>query len=93
MGDTKTQADGIVDQVAGTAQDLNGQAKDLASNASDAVQKSAKGAQDYLWQAMEEKPYAVALWSHFGLASRGPQDEPLYLQASPTTKLRAMALA
>jgi uncharacterized protein YjbJ (UPF0337 family) len=61
-GDTKTQAEGIVNQVSGTAQDLYGQARDTAS---DVVKEAANRASSFekaLRHTIENQPYtAVAI--------------------------------
>jgi uncharacterized protein YjbJ (UPF0337 family) len=63
-GDAKTQAEGIVNQVGGAAQDLYGQARDTASDAVDAARDSASSFEKALRSAIENQPYtavAVAL--------------------------------
>ena len=59
-GDTKTQAEGLVNQAAGTAQDLYGQAKDTAADAAQVVRRSAVDAEDFVRRTIEERPYTTA---------------------------------
>jgi uncharacterized protein YjbJ (UPF0337 family) len=61
VGDTKLQAEGLVNQAAGAAQDLYGQAKDTAVDAAAAVRQSALDAEDYIRQTIEKRPYTTAL--------------------------------
>jgi ElaB/YqjD/DUF883 family membrane-anchored ribosome-binding protein len=60
-GDTRTQAEGIVNQAAGTAQDLYGQAKDAAADASRALRRGASDAGDFVRETIEQRPYTTAL--------------------------------
>jgi uncharacterized protein YjbJ (UPF0337 family) len=61
-GDAKTQAEGIVNQVSGTAQDLYGQAKDLADATTKTAQDSASSFEKALRTTIENQPYtAVAI--------------------------------
>ena len=60
-GDTKTQAEGVVNQAAGAVQDLYGQAKETAADAAAAVRRSASGAEDIVRDAIEQRPYTTAL--------------------------------
>jgi uncharacterized protein YjbJ (UPF0337 family) len=59
-GDAKTQAEGIINQAAGAAQDLYGQAKDSASDAAKVVRRGAMNAEDYIRQTIERRPYTAA---------------------------------
>jgi uncharacterized protein YjbJ (UPF0337 family) len=59
-GDTKTQAEGLVNQAAGAAQDLYGQAKDTAADAAQVVRRSAADAEDFVRRTIEERPYTTA---------------------------------
>jgi len=59
-GDVKTQAEGVINQAAGTAQELYGQAKEKASDAADVVRQGAKEAEDYVRQTIEQRPYTTA---------------------------------
>jgi uncharacterized protein YjbJ (UPF0337 family) len=60
-GDTRAQAEGIVNQVTGTAQELYGQAKDTAADATRALRRGAVDAEDYVRQTIEKRPYTTAL--------------------------------
>jgi uncharacterized protein YjbJ (UPF0337 family) len=59
-GDAKTQAEGIINQAAGAAQDLFGQAKDSASDAAEVVRRGAMNAEDYIRHTIERRPYTAA---------------------------------
>jgi uncharacterized protein YjbJ (UPF0337 family) len=59
-GDTKTQAEGLLNQATGAAQDLYGQAKDSAGEAVDAVRRGAVDAEDYVRHIIEQRPYTTA---------------------------------
>jgi uncharacterized protein YjbJ (UPF0337 family) len=59
-GDTKTQAEGLLNQATGAAQDLYGQAKDSAGDAVDAVRRGAVDAEDYVRHIIEQRPYTTA---------------------------------
>jgi uncharacterized protein YjbJ (UPF0337 family) len=60
IGDTKSQVEGVINQAAGTAQDLYGQAKESASDAAQAVRQGAMDAEDYIRQTIEKRPYTTA---------------------------------
>jgi len=60
-GDTKTQAEGLVNQATGAAQDLYGQAKDTAADAAQAVRRGAADAEDFVRRTIEERPYTTAV--------------------------------
>jgi uncharacterized protein YjbJ (UPF0337 family) len=60
-GDTKTQAEGMVNQAVGAAQDLYGQAKDTAADAAQAVKKTALDAEDHVRHFIEKRPYTTAV--------------------------------
>lgn len=60
-GDTKTQAEGIANQVTGAAQDLYGRARDSASDAADAAVTTAASFEKLLRNAIEHQPYTTAL--------------------------------
>ena len=60
-GDPRSQAEGVVNQAAGAAQELYGQAKESASDAVQAVRQGAVDAEDYLRHTIEKRPYTVAL--------------------------------
>jgi uncharacterized protein YjbJ (UPF0337 family) len=59
-GDAKTQADGLINQAAGAAQDLYGQAKETASDAAQVVRRGAVDAEDYVRRIIEQRPYTTA---------------------------------
>ena len=59
-GDTKTQAEGLVNQATGAAQDLYGQAKDTAADATQVVRRGAADAEDFVRRTIEERPYTTA---------------------------------
>jgi uncharacterized protein YjbJ (UPF0337 family) len=59
-GDTKTQAEGLLNQATGTAQDLYGQAKDTAADAAQVMRRSAADAEDFVRRTIEERPYTTA---------------------------------
>jgi uncharacterized protein YjbJ (UPF0337 family) len=60
-GDTKTQAEGLVNQATGAAQELYGQAKDTAAEAAQVVRRGAADAEDFVRRTIEERPYTTAL--------------------------------
>ena len=60
IGDTKSQVEGVINQAAGTAQDLYGQAKESASDAAQAVRQGAMDAEDYIRHTIEKRPYTTA---------------------------------
>ena len=60
-GDTKTQAEAVINQAAGAAQDFYGQAKETAADAAAAVRRSASGAEDIMRHTIEQRPYTTAL--------------------------------
>jgi uncharacterized protein YjbJ (UPF0337 family) len=60
-GDTKTQAEGIVNQAAGAAQDLYGQARDSAADAAGAARDNAAALEKWLRNSVETQPYTTAL--------------------------------
>ena len=53
-GDAKTQAEGVINQVAGHAQDLYGQT-------ADAARQTASTLNDWLRNAIETQPYTTAI--------------------------------
>jgi uncharacterized protein YjbJ (UPF0337 family) len=59
-GDTKSQAEGLINQAAGAAQDLYGQAKDTASEAAQVMRQGAVDAQDHVRRIIEQRPYTTA---------------------------------
>ena len=60
-GDAKSQVEGLINQAAGTTQDLYGQAKDTASDAAYAVRQGAMDAEDYIRHTIEKRPYTTAI--------------------------------
>jgi len=58
-GDARMQAEGVLNQAAGTAQDLYGQAKDSASDAAEVVRQGAMSAEDYIRHTIERRPYTA----------------------------------
>jgi uncharacterized protein YjbJ (UPF0337 family) len=58
--DTKTQAEGLVNHAAGTAQELYGQAKDTAADAAQVVRRGAADAEDFVRRTIEQRPYTTA---------------------------------
>ncbi len=73
FGDTKTQAEGVVNQVKGAAQDLYGQARDSASQIADAAsdtvaaaRTSASSFESALRNTIETQPY-TAVFMALGL--------------------------
>jgi uncharacterized protein YjbJ (UPF0337 family) len=64
-GDTKTQAEGLLNQASGMAQDLYGQAKDVAADTAEVVKKRAAEAGDIMRELIEERPYTVAIGALF----------------------------
>jgi uncharacterized protein YjbJ (UPF0337 family) len=60
-GDTKTQAEGIANQVTGKAQDLYGQARDGASEAADTAVNAAASFEKVLRNTIETQPYTATV--------------------------------
>ena len=60
-GDTKMRAEGLMDQAAGTAQDLYGQARDSAADAAGAARDSAATLERWLRRTIETQPYTTAI--------------------------------
>ena len=60
-GDTNSQAEGVINQAAGAAQDLYGQAKETASGAAQAIRHGAVDAEDYIRHTIEKRPYTTAI--------------------------------
>ena len=60
IGDTKSQVEGVINQAAGTAQDLYGQAKETASDAAQVVRQGAIDTEDYVRRIIEQRPYTTA---------------------------------
>lgn len=61
-GDAKAEAEGIVNQASGAAQDLYGQARDTASDAATAAREAGSSLERLLRNTIEQQPYtAVAI--------------------------------
>ena len=60
-GDVKMQAEGVINQAAGTAQDLYGQAKENVSEAAEVVRQGAMDAEGYIRHTIEKRPYTAVL--------------------------------
>jgi uncharacterized protein YjbJ (UPF0337 family) len=60
-GDTQSQAEGLLNQAAGTAQNLYGQAKDSAAEAAQVVRRGAMDADDYVRGLIERRPYTATV--------------------------------
>jgi len=60
-GDSKTQAEGLVNQAAGAAQDLYGQARDSAADAAGAARDTAATLEQWLRRTIETQPYTTAI--------------------------------
>jgi uncharacterized protein YjbJ (UPF0337 family) len=58
-GDTKTQAEGIVNQVKGSAQDMYGRAQDAASDMAGSARDSATSFEKLLRNTIETQPYTA----------------------------------
>ena len=59
-GDTKSQADGVVKQVKGTAQDMYGHARDAASDVAGSARDTATSFEKLLRNTIETQPYTAA---------------------------------
>jgi uncharacterized protein YjbJ (UPF0337 family) len=59
--DSKIQAEGIVKQVSGTAQDMYGQARDTASDIMGATQGTVASFRKVLRRTIETQPYTSAM--------------------------------
>jgi len=59
-GDVKSQLQGKAKQVEGALQDFYGQAKETAADAAAAVRERASGADDFLRNTIEQRPYTAA---------------------------------
>jgi uncharacterized protein YjbJ (UPF0337 family) len=60
-GDVKMQAEGVINQAAGTARDAYGQAKESVTGAAEVALQRAMDAEDYIRHAVEKRPYTTAL--------------------------------
>jgi uncharacterized protein YjbJ (UPF0337 family) len=59
-GDTRTEAEGAVNQLKGTAQDLYGQARDRASEVTNSVRDTGSSFERWLRNTIEQQPYTAA---------------------------------
>jgi uncharacterized protein YjbJ (UPF0337 family) len=60
-GDAQTEAEGVVNQVTGAAQDLYGRARDSASDAADTALSTAASFEKLLRNTIETQPYTTAV--------------------------------
>jgi uncharacterized protein YjbJ (UPF0337 family) len=60
-GNARVQAEGLVDQAAGAAQNLYGQARDSVADAAGAAQDTAATLEKWLRRTIETQPYTTAL--------------------------------
>ena len=60
-GDAKTQAQGVINQASGAAQDLYGQAKHTITDAADTASDKIVSAGDWVRHYIETQPYTAAL--------------------------------
>lgn len=60
-GDHGKEAEGIVNQATGLAQEYYGQAKDAAADAAQLVKQGAVDAEDYVRHFIEKRPYTTAI--------------------------------
>jgi uncharacterized protein YjbJ (UPF0337 family) len=61
-GDTKTEAEGVTNQIAGAAQEIYGQARDGAAKVADAARDAGSSFEQLLRDTIEQQPYtAVAI--------------------------------
>jgi uncharacterized protein YjbJ (UPF0337 family) len=60
-GDTKTETEGMTDQVSGTAQRTLGQARDSLRDAADVVSDQAASIGEYLDETIHERPLTALL--------------------------------
>jgi uncharacterized protein YjbJ (UPF0337 family) len=60
-GDTKAQTEGLVNQAAGTAQNLYGQARDSAADATDVAKDTVVTFEKWLRRTIETQPYTTAI--------------------------------
>ena len=59
-GDTRTQAEGVANQVTGAAQDLYGRARENASDAAETTVDTAASFEKALRNTIETQPYTAA---------------------------------
>jgi uncharacterized protein YjbJ (UPF0337 family) len=60
-GDIKAQTEGLVNQAAGTAQNLYGQARDSAADAADVAKDTMVTFERWLRRTIETQPYTTAI--------------------------------
>jgi uncharacterized protein YjbJ (UPF0337 family) len=61
-GDTKTEAQGVANQIAGAAQEVYGQARDGAAKVADVARDAGSSFEQLLRDTIEQQPYtAVAI--------------------------------
>ncbi len=60
-GDTRTQTEGMVKQVTGTAQDMYGQARDAAADVAGTARDTASSFEKMLRNTIETQPYTSLL--------------------------------
>jgi uncharacterized protein YjbJ (UPF0337 family) len=60
-GDTKAQTEGLVNQAAGTAQNLYDQARDSAADAADVAKDTVVTFEKWLRRTIETQPYTTAI--------------------------------
>ena len=60
-GNTKLKTEGLVNQVAGAAQDLYGQARDSVADAAGTAQETTATLEKWLRRTVETQPYTTAL--------------------------------
>jgi uncharacterized protein YjbJ (UPF0337 family) len=60
-GNPATQAEGMVRQVKGSAQDLYGQVRDAASDAAGTARDTASSLEGWLRRTIEQQPYTTAV--------------------------------
>ncbi len=76
-GDTETQVRGVVNQAAGTAQDLYGQAKDAAADAADSMFHGAATVQDTCGSLSRTAPIPLQYWRFRWAGSSVAQDSAI----------------
>jgi uncharacterized protein YjbJ (UPF0337 family) len=59
-GDTRTQAEGVANQVTGAAQDLYGRARDTVSDSAETAADTAASFEKFLRNTIENQPYTAA---------------------------------
>lgn len=59
-GDVRQQAEGVMGQAAGAAQEFYGKASESASEAGDIIRRGAADLGDYFIESIRQRPYATA---------------------------------